>query len=67
MKFSDQKLHRCGTTSCFLDCVDNLVYYDQLGIHIYYNIFELVFVGSMLFVCVHLGENYPLYVLPQGM
>jgi len=65
--FNDHKLHICVTTSCFSDYVENIVYYDQLGIHIYYSISKIVFYGPLLFVCTHLGDNYPLYVLPQCM
>jgi hypothetical protein len=67
LKFDDRKLHRCGTTLCFLDCVDNLVCYDQLSIHICYNIYGLVLDGRLSFVCTHLGDNYLLCAHPRCM
>jgi hypothetical protein len=67
MKFDDRKHHIGGTTLCFLDCVDNIVCYDQLSIHICYSIYGLVLGGCQPFLCVQLGDNYLLCARPRCM
>jgi hypothetical protein len=67
LKFNDQKICICGTTLCFLDCLDNIVCYDQLSIHISYNISRLLLDGRLSFVCTQLGDNYILCACTQCM
>jgi hypothetical protein len=47
--------------------VDNLVYYDQLGIHICYSIFGLVLYGRLIFLFSHLGDTFSLCVYTRCM